>query len=115
MSSRFFSTKNFLSLNVVIFLQVTSVCIASGFAYIGTAWGCIVVAEQSTLYPVMVFRPFEAAVTVIRPILGGLLGLVGQGYRSLAARSRDMVVTPTATSQNDKPFTTHLILWKHAT
>jgi hypothetical protein len=89
--------------------------------YIGTTWGCIVVAERSTMRPITVFRPFEEEVQAIVPwlhhaadISSGtsddtagtpacahkkqscpLIATVGRGYRSLIARYTDMVMTPT--------------------
>jgi hypothetical protein len=89
--------------------------------YIGTTWGCIVVAERSTMRPITVFRPFEEEVRAIVPLLHPtaediyttsddatvtpadfqkkqscpLIATVGRGYRSLIARYTDMVMTPT--------------------
>jgi len=88
--------------------------------YIGTTWGCIVVAERSTMRPITVFRPFEEEVRAIVPLLRPgaddssatsddtctstdahkkqscpLIATVGRGYRSLIARYTDMVMTPT--------------------
>jgi len=88
--------------------------------YIGTTWGCIVVAERSTMRPITVFRPFEEEVQAIVPWhhhtadissatsddtagtpAGAhkkqscpLIATVGRGYRSLIARYTDMVMTP---------------------
>lgn len=88
--------------------------------YIGTTWGCIVVAERLTMRPITVFRPFEEEVRAIVPLLPPaaedsyatsdditvmpadsqkqscpLIATVGRGYRSLIARYTDMVMTPT--------------------
>ena len=82
--------------------------------YIGTTWGCIVVAERLTMRPITVFRPFEEEVRAIIPLLRPayedsgtsaedgqkkqfcpLIATVGRGYRSLIARYTDMVMTPT--------------------
>jgi hypothetical protein len=84
--------------------------------YIGTTWGCIVVAERSSMRPITVFRPFEEEVQAIIPWLHHaadsssatsddtagahkkqscpLIATVGRGYRSLIARYTDMVMTP---------------------
>ncbi|XP_069680319.1 leucine-rich repeat serine/threonine-protein kinase 1 isoform X2 [Periplaneta americana] len=101
--------------------QVTSMAILNTELYIGTTWGCIVVAEKSTMRPITVFRPFEEEVRAIVPLLRPiaedcitptdetantpadmqkkqscpLIATVGRGYRSLIARYTDMVMTPT--------------------
>ncbi|KAJ9598231.1 hypothetical protein L9F63_011052, partial [Diploptera punctata] len=94
--------------------QVTSMAILNTELYIGTTWGCIVVAERSTMRPITVFRPFEEEVRAIVPLLRlanedgvasaddgqkkqccPLIATVGRGYRSLIARYTDMVMTPT--------------------
>lgn len=35
--------------------------------YIGTTWGCLVVAEGSTMRPITVFRPHEEEIKIIIP------------------------------------------------
>ncbi|XP_021920937.1 leucine-rich repeat serine/threonine-protein kinase 1 isoform X3 [Zootermopsis nevadensis] len=100
--------------------QVTSMAILNTELYIGTTWGCIVVAERLTMRPITVFRPFEEEVRAIVPLLPPaaedsyatsdditvmpadsqkqscpLIATVGRGYRSLIARYTDMVMTPT--------------------
>ncbi|KAI5703280.1 hypothetical protein M8J75_009878 [Diaphorina citri] len=65
--------------------HVTSVCILDTCLYIGTTWGCIVVAEKDSLRPITVFRPYEELVTAILP-LGGDIVTIGRGYRSLVSR-----------------------------
>ncbi|KMQ95071.1 leucine-rich repeat serine threonine-protein kinase 1-like protein [Lasius niger] len=74
--------------------QVTALEASSGQLYIGTTWGCIVVAECGTLRPVTVFRPFEGKVCQIVSLKSAdkkktVLATVGQGYRSLIARYTD--------------------------
>ncbi|KYN26991.1 Leucine-rich repeat serine/threonine-protein kinase 1, partial [Trachymyrmex cornetzi] len=74
--------------------QVTALEASCGQLYIGTTWGCIVVAECSTLRPVTVFRPFEGKVCQIVSLKSTdkrktVLATVGQGYRSLIARYTD--------------------------
>jgi len=95
--------------------QVTCVRVYSGCVYVGTAWGCIIVANENNLYPITVFRPFESAVSVISPMTESdeqHMALAGQGYRSLAFRTKDMVVTPT-TDSSQAILNSHIILWKH--
>lgn len=63
--------------------------------YIGTTWGCIVVAERETMRPITVFRPYQEEVSAIlalpvkvnddRPCLV----TVGRGYRSLINRYKN--------------------------
>ncbi|GAB6033061.1 hypothetical protein CHUAL_012677 [Chamberlinius hualienensis] len=45
--------------------QVTAMTVVQGDLYIGTNWGCIIVAEGQTMRPITVFRPFEEGVKVI--------------------------------------------------
>lgn len=66
--------------------HVTSICIADSSLYIGTAWGCIVVAEKDSLCPITVFRPYEELVSAIVPLGTGDIVTIGRGYRSLLAR-----------------------------
>lgn len=104
---------------IYILFQVTSMAILNTELYIGTTWGCIVVAERTAMRPITVFRPFEEEVQAIVPWLhhtadisssasddtaGGahkkqscpLIATVGRGYRSLIARYTDMVMTPSS-------------------
>ncbi|KAK3921714.1 Leucine-rich repeat serine/threonine-protein kinase 1 [Frankliniella fusca] len=48
--------------------QVTALAVQGGELYIGTTWGCVVVAERASLRPVTVFRPFEEEVAAIVPL-----------------------------------------------
>lgn len=71
--------------------------------YIGTTWGCIVVAEGTTMRPITVFRPFEEEVKAILPLISRkmpenkecpsqshntvpYIATVGKGYRNLIGR-----------------------------
>ena len=36
--------------------------------YVGTTWGCIVVAEAESMRPITVFRPYEDEVRAIVPL-----------------------------------------------
>lgn len=61
--------------------------------YIGTTWGCIVVAERESMRPITVFRPYneEVAAILTLPVKvdgRACLATVGRGYRSLIARYR---------------------------
>ncbi|CAN7984589.1 unnamed protein product, partial [Ixodes pacificus] len=88
--------------------QVTTMALVDTELYVGTTWGCLVVAEASTMRPITVFRPFEEEVKAIlclppdgrRPpaTQGGaespvpsqrpsaLVATVGKGYRNLLGR-----------------------------
>ncbi|KPJ04735.1 hypothetical protein RR46_01224 [Papilio xuthus] len=39
--------------------MITAMCTLRGEVYVGTAWGCIVVADAASLRPLTVFRPYE--------------------------------------------------------
>lgn len=45
--------------------QVTALEACKNQLYIGTTWGCIVVAECNSLRPITVFRPFEGKVSQV--------------------------------------------------
>lgn len=75
--------------------------------YIGTTWGCIVIAERRTLRPITVFRPYEEEVRAIVPLTAGkssnasfetipMIATIGKGYRNLLSRYTD-VSLPTGT------------------
>ncbi|GIX66534.1 hypothetical protein CEXT_19891 [Caerostris extrusa] len=84
--------------------QVTAMASVGSDLYIGTTWGCIVVAEGTTMRPVTVFRPFEEEVKAILPLLPRkpsdskdpsssqntdcipYIATVGKGYRNLIGR-----------------------------
>ncbi|XP_069363530.1 leucine-rich repeat serine/threonine-protein kinase 1 isoform X1 [Maniola hyperantus] len=72
--------------------QVTALCILGEEVYVGTAWGCIVVAHAASLRPLTVFRPYEEEVRAIVPLVphgstrGALLATFGAGYRPLVQR-----------------------------
>ncbi|CAL1275195.1 unnamed protein product [Larinioides sclopetarius] len=85
--------------------QVTAMASVGSDLYIGTTWGCIVVAEGTTMRPVTVFRPFEEEVKAILPLLSRkppdskdqsssqnsadyipYIATVGKGYRNLIGR-----------------------------
>lgn len=81
--------------------------------YIGTSWGCLIVAESVTLTPITVFRPFEEEVQYIDAIpKENLIITIGKGYRSLISRFTDMDTTVRNESKEKKVNQTHCILWK---
>ncbi|XP_046393381.1 leucine-rich repeat serine/threonine-protein kinase 1 [Ischnura elegans] len=110
--------------------QVTSMAvIGSGELYIGTTWGCVVIAERRSMRPITVFRPYEEEVRVIvelnpwpslqsiqspassnssssnqTPERCPLVATVGRGYRSLMARYTDFALpaTPDDGAQDDR-------------
>ncbi|XP_049858112.1 leucine-rich repeat serine/threonine-protein kinase 1 isoform X1 [Schistocerca gregaria] len=119
--------------------QVTSLAILNSELYIGTTWGCIVVAELSTMRPITVFRPYEEEVRAIIPLVRlsaditgfrnttedcntgkisyPLVASVGKGYRSLISRYTDTVVTPSIQSPTSVPADArnqnmYIILWR---
>ena len=71
--------------------QVSTLSVVESLVYIGTCWGCLVVAETSSLRPVTVFRPYSAEIPSLasfRPTLDTqCLVSVGRGYRNLIKRS----------------------------
>lgn len=100
-------------------IQITAVCILNDNIYIGTSWGCLIVADQTTLAPVTVFRPFEEEVQYIAPLpttdinSPPAIVSIGKGYRSLINRYTD--IDSPAKRANDKErriHQTHCILWR---
>ena len=71
--------------------QVSALSVVQSLVYIGTCWGCLVVAESASLRPVTVFRPYSAEIpslASLRPTQGAqCLVSVGRGYRNLIKRS----------------------------
>lgn len=87
--------------------QVSSLVVLNEELYIGTTWGCIVIAERRTLRPITVFRPYEEEVRAIVPLMAGkssnasfetipMIATIGKGYRNLLSRYTD-VTLPTGT------------------
>nr|CAH7742533.1 unnamed protein product [Callosobruchus chinensis] len=77
--------------------QVTSLVVLNNEIYIGTTWGCIIIAERHTLRPITIFRPYEEEVRAIVPLTMGkstsdsqdntsLIATIGSGYRNLLSR-----------------------------
>lgn len=86
------------------FEQVTSLVILNDELYIGTTWGCIIIAEKNTLRPVTIFRPYEEEVRAIVPLTVAksnngsydntpMVATIGRGYRNLLSRYTDVPLT----------------------
>lgn len=93
--------------------QVTTLAIVDLELYIGTTWGCIIIAELVSLRPITIFRPFEEEVRSIVPLVAvqrnptvktecSYIATVGRGYRSLITRYTDSpyYATPSALLQS---------------
>ena len=52
----------------VPFCQVASLTILDKKLYVGTSWGCLIVADAHTMRPISVFRPFSEEIQAIIPI-----------------------------------------------
>lgn len=82
---------------------MTAIVVCSEELLVGTAWGCVVVAEASSMRPITVFRPFEADVRAIIPLSPPtqedcvdqeeergayvpMVATIGKGYRNLLNR-----------------------------
>ncbi|KAF6207492.1 hypothetical protein GE061_015938, partial [Apolygus lucorum] len=73
--------------------QVTSLCVVKKELYIGTTWGCMVVAETWSLRPITVFRPYEGELTAIVALPDSkspMIATFGRGYRSLITRFKEV-------------------------
>ena len=70
--------------------QVSTLSVVEDLVYIGTCWGCLVVAETSCLTPVTVFRPFSAEIQSLASFIptqdNQCLVSIGRGYRNLIKR-----------------------------
>ncbi|KAJ8934094.1 hypothetical protein NQ318_004975 [Aromia moschata] len=84
--------------------QVTSLEVLNEELYIGTTWGCVIIAERCTLRPITIFRPYEEEIRAIVPLMMGrssngsydntpLIATIGRGYRNLLSRYTDIPVT----------------------
>lgn len=93
--------------------QISAVCVLNQNVYVGTSWGCLIVAEAATLTPITVFRPYEEEVQYISVIpsenssSSAVIVSVGKGYRSLINRYTDV-----DTTKEKKNHQTHCILWR---
>ncbi|XP_050296551.1 leucine-rich repeat serine/threonine-protein kinase 1 isoform X5 [Anthonomus grandis grandis] len=81
--------------------QVSTLVALNDELYIGTTWGCIIIAEKSTLRPITIFRPYEEEVKLIVPLVlpknmnesnenTPLIASIGRGYRNLLSRYTDV-------------------------
>ncbi|XP_014247457.1 leucine-rich repeat serine/threonine-protein kinase 1 [Cimex lectularius] len=73
--------------------QVTSLCVVNKELYIGTTWGCMVVAETWSLRPITVFRPYEGELNAIVALPASkppTIATFGRGYRSLITRYKEV-------------------------
>ncbi|XP_050515571.1 leucine-rich repeat serine/threonine-protein kinase 1 isoform X2 [Diabrotica virgifera virgifera] len=84
--------------------QVTSLVALNDELYIGTTWGCVIIAERFTLRPITIFRPYEEEVRAIVPLHTGkstqgtqekvpLIATIGRGYRNLLSRYTDVPIS----------------------
>lgn len=74
--------------------QITAACLLNENVYLGTSWGCLIVADKMSLVPVIVFRPFEEEVQYIAASPRdcnetSTIVTIGKGYRSLINRFTD--------------------------
>ncbi|XP_011493971.1 PREDICTED: leucine-rich repeat serine/threonine-protein kinase 1 [Ceratosolen solmsi marchali] len=95
--------------------QVTALETCMNQLYIGTMWGCIVVAECNSLRPITVFRPFEGKVSQIissKPTdkKKMLMTTVGRGYRSLISRYTDFPID--CLEAEDLRHNIYTLLWR---
>ncbi|KOX77506.1 Leucine-rich repeat serine/threonine-protein kinase 1 [Melipona quadrifasciata] len=95
--------------------QVTALETCRNQLYIGTTWGCIVVAECNSLRPITVFRPFEGKVCQIISFKSTdekklILATVGQGYRSLISRYTDFLID--SLDVEDLKHSMYALLWR---
>lgn len=102
--------------------QISAVCVTEQNVYVGTSWGCLIIAEQATLTPITIFRPYEEEVQFIAMVPsqpdqdGGqastaAIATIGKGYRSLLDRYTDVngAVRDTKDKKNQQM---HCILWR---
>ena len=50
------------------FVQVAAMTVYDHKLYIGTSWGCLIIAEAYSMRPITVFRPYSEEVQAIIPI-----------------------------------------------
>ncbi|XP_060525729.1 leucine-rich repeat serine/threonine-protein kinase 1 isoform X2 [Cylas formicarius] len=111
--------------------QVSSLVVLDEELYIGTTWGCVIIAEKSSLRPITIFRPYEEEVKVIVPLAvpksvngshdnTSLIATIGRGYRNLLSRYADVPMnlkTPVASPiSSGSPFISKpnmfVLLWR---
>lgn len=110
--------------------QVTAMAVLSAELYIGTMWGCVIVADKETLRPITIFRPYHEDITAIvalNPIQSlqtPLVVTIGRGYRPLIDRFTDVMTGPVTTPgssidkkskellQRDRTNHMHALIWR---
>ncbi|XP_076250430.1 leucine-rich repeat kinase isoform X2 [Rhynchophorus ferrugineus] len=112
--------------------QVSSLVVLNDEIYIGTTWGCVIIAEKNTLRPATIFRPYEEEVKLIIPLALSksnngshdntpLIATIGRGYRNLLSRYTDVtlpIITPLQSPVSNN-YTTYvnkpnmfILLWR---
>ena len=70
--------------------QVSALSVVQSLVYIGTCWGCLVVAEAVSLAPITIFRPFSAEIKSLASFsptqASHCMVSLGRGYRNLIQR-----------------------------
>ena len=71
--------------------QVASMALQADKLYVGTGWGCLIVADAASMRPVAVCRPYAEEIQAILPVTTAndgeqLIVTLGKGYRSLIGR-----------------------------
>ncbi|XP_045530212.1 leucine-rich repeat serine/threonine-protein kinase 1 isoform X2 [Pieris brassicae] len=94
--------------------RITSLCVCGTEAYVGTLWGCVIVADAATLRPLAVCRPHEGEVRAILPLYPHgsinypMLATLGDGYRPLLNR-----YAPSQSGNNPTALTGfYCLLWR---
>jgi len=112
-----------ISFTPFAFIQVTSLAVQGRELYIGTTWGCLIVAEASSLRPITVFRPYEDEVRLILPLSSyekdkekqsALVATIGKGYRNLLHRygSWSHLKSSSAPSMPERQRNMQVLLWR---
>ncbi|XP_037942769.1 leucine-rich repeat serine/threonine-protein kinase 1 isoform X2 [Teleopsis dalmanni] len=89
--------------------QISALAVHLTELYIGTTWGCLIIAEVNSLRPITVFRPYENEIKAIIPIPNKnspIIATIGRRYRSLISRYMDDTQTTKniSTSNQSEPF-----------
>ncbi|XP_071748491.1 leucine-rich repeat serine/threonine-protein kinase 1 isoform X2 [Lepeophtheirus salmonis] len=89
--------------------QITSINLLESKLYVGTNWGCVIIAESINMQPITVFRPYSDQVQAIIPIPEhGLLVTLGKGYRPLIPRYASGCEENDSEDENNNMFA---LLW----
>ncbi|XP_055923849.1 leucine-rich repeat serine/threonine-protein kinase 1 isoform X2 [Eupeodes corollae] len=84
--------------------QISALATHGNELYVGTTWGCLIIAEVNSLRPITVFRPYENEIKAIVPVPSKttpLIATIGRRYRSLISRYMDDV------DSSRQPSTSH--------